>query len=86
MNWTCLVYGAPMTAILIWWFVSAHKWFKGPKVNVDHMMLGRDENVVEGQELKRGDSSESGSDVGMKGVPGEMPKGLSVGDMKPHGL
>ena len=21
-----------MTMIIIWWFVSAHKWFKGPKV------------------------------------------------------
>ena len=32
MNWTILVYGGPMTMIIIWWFVSAHKWFKGPKV------------------------------------------------------
>ena len=32
MNWTVLVYGGPMTMITIWWFVSAHKWFKGPKV------------------------------------------------------
>lgn len=34
--------------VTIWWFVSAHKWFKGPKVNIEHMMLGRGE-VVEGQ-------------------------------------
>ncbi|KAH8424538.1 amino acid permease [Aspergillus melleus] len=36
MNWTCLVYGAPMLAVSIWWVVDAHKWFKGPKVNVEH--------------------------------------------------
>ncbi|KAB8203377.1 amino acid permease GABA permease [Aspergillus parasiticus SU-1] len=36
MNWTCLVWGAPMLAVTIWWVVDAHKWFKGPKVNVEH--------------------------------------------------
>lgn len=29
-----------MCAITAWWFISAHKWFKGPKVNVEHMMAG----------------------------------------------
>lgn len=38
-----------MVLVTIWWFVSAHKWFKGPKVNIEHMMLGREEAVVEGQ-------------------------------------
>lgn len=33
MNWTCLVYGGPMLLVLLWWFVSARKWFKGPKVS-----------------------------------------------------
>lgn len=60
MNWTCLVYGAPMLMVTIWWFVSAHKWFKGPKVNIEHMMLGRGE-VVMGQDRKdRDDSSGEG--------------------------
>ncbi|KAJ5776851.1 amino-acid permease [Penicillium odoratum] len=36
MNWTCLVYGGPMLAVMIWWFVDAHRWFTGPKVNVEH--------------------------------------------------
>ncbi|KAF7713361.1 Amino acid permease [Penicillium ucsense] len=36
MNWTCLVYGAPMLAVLVWWFVDARKWFTGPKVNIEH--------------------------------------------------
>ena len=40
MNWTCLVYGAPMLAVLVWWFVDARRWFKGPKVNVEHVDQG----------------------------------------------
>ena len=50
MNWTCLVYGGPMLGILIWWAVSARHWFKGPKVNIEHQMLGREGNVVEGRD------------------------------------
>jgi hypothetical protein len=49
-----------MFLVTIWWFISAHKWFKGPKVNIEHMMLGREEAVVVGQGLagdkKDGDS------------------------------
>ncbi|KAL4807149.1 amino acid permease-domain-containing protein [Aspergillus unguis] len=45
MNWTCLVWGAPMLAVSIWWVVDAHKWFKGPKVNVEHAIHG---NVIDG--------------------------------------
>lgn len=54
MNWTCLVYGGPMVAIMIWWVVSARKWFKGPKVNVQHLMDGRKpeaEDVLEGEDV-----------------------------------
>jgi len=47
MNWTCLVYGGPMLFAMIWWFVDAHKWFKGPRVNVEHKMLGRPGNVID---------------------------------------
>lgn len=36
MNWTCLVYGAPMLAVTIWWVVDARRWFTGPVVNVEH--------------------------------------------------
>ncbi|KAF2277490.1 uncharacterized protein EI97DRAFT_432359 [Westerdykella ornata] len=59
MNWTCLVYGGPMLAAMVWWFVSARKWFHGPKVNVEHMMLGREGNVIVGE----GEEKETGSDV-----------------------
>ncbi|OXV05643.1 hypothetical protein Egran_06588 [Elaphomyces granulatus] len=36
MNWTCLVYGAPMFAVTLWWVIDARKWFEGPKVNIEH--------------------------------------------------
>ncbi|QSZ37151.1 hypothetical protein DSL72_009245 [Monilinia vaccinii-corymbosi] len=48
MNWTVAVYFAPMSMIIIWWFVSAHKWFNGPVISVEHHMIGRDpERIVE---------------------------------------
>ncbi|TVY30681.1 putative amino-acid permease [Lachnellula hyalina] len=50
MNWTIVVYGGPMAMVLAWWFISAHKWFKGPVINVEHHMLGRDNAVVHGVE------------------------------------
>ncbi|KAK4545715.1 hypothetical protein LTR36_002669 [Oleoguttula mirabilis] len=86
MNWTSVVYGGPMFIILIWWVVSARKWFKGPKVNVDHLMLGREDQaahlggVIEGKEV--GNRSSGSHD----GVPGEMPAGKQGGDTKPNGL
>ena len=48
-----------MLGVLIWWAVDARKWFKGPKVNIEHQMLGREGNVVEGKEggNDSGDSS-----------------------------
>lgn len=58
MNWTSVCYGSPMFIIICWWFISAHKWFTGPKVNVEHMMIGRDVIMVDGQEV----ASDSGSD------------------------
>lgn len=63
-NWTCVVYGGPMVLIMIWWMVSARKWFKGPKVNIDHVMHGGklqedDAQVLEG----KAPSSDGGSDA-----------------------
>jgi amino acid transporter len=37
MNWTVLIYGGSMTLAMIWYAVSARKWFKGPRVNVEHI-------------------------------------------------
>lgn len=51
MNWTVVVYGVPMFLVCIWWVLSARKWFKGPKVNVAHMMHGEQE-ILEGQNVQ----------------------------------
>ncbi|KAM3087204.1 GABA/polyamine transporter, variant 2 [Clarireedia jacksonii] len=48
MNWTVVVYGVPMLIVITWWFMSAHKWFKGPVINVEHCMIGREDEIVEG--------------------------------------
>ncbi|PGH30292.1 hypothetical protein GX50_06951 [[Emmonsia] crescens] len=58
MNWTCIVYGCPMLLITIWWFVDAHKWFKGPKVNIEHHMQSykHETSFVEGMVAYEGSS------------------------------
>lgn len=38
MNWTCLIYGGPMLIISIYWVVDARKWFKGPRINLEHLL------------------------------------------------
>lgn len=52
MNWTCLVYGAPMLAVMIWWIVDARRWFTGPVVNVEHAIhhIEQEPEVSEGIE------------------------------------
>ncbi|KAH7122171.1 putative amino acid permease [Dactylonectria estremocensis] len=50
MNWTVVVFGVPMIGVVIWFFVDAHKWFKGPKINIKHHMTGRDP-MTEGVEV-----------------------------------
>ncbi|KAH6638073.1 amino acid permease-domain-containing protein [Boeremia exigua] len=69
MNWTCVVYGVPMLLVSIWWVVSARKWFKGPKVNVAHMMLGDEQQILDGQNVQRSISGGSGD-----GVPEKLQK------------
>lgn len=59
MNWTCVVYGGPMLLVCIWWAISARKWFKGPKVNVAHMMLGDEQQILEGLNVQRSISADS---------------------------
>ncbi|KAF2739327.1 amino acid transporter [Polyplosphaeria fusca] len=78
MNWTCLVYGAPMLGSLIWWVVSARKWFKGPKVNIEHLMLGREGNVVDG---KGNDSASDAVEVDSKAVQ-ELPSDPKPAELK----
>ena len=35
MNWTVVVYWGSMLLVLIWYYVYAHKIYKGPKSNLD---------------------------------------------------
>lgn len=56
---------------MIWWFASAHKWFKGPKVNLQHLMMGREDQLgaIQGEEVRDGLLSGEGGDlVGRKVV------------------
>ncbi|CAH0055582.1 unnamed protein product [Clonostachys solani] len=46
MNWTSLVYGAPMLFLVLWFFIDAHKWFKGPVVNIEHHMMNQDSGIL----------------------------------------
>ena len=75
MNWTCLVYGAPMLGAIIWWFVDAHKWFKGPKVNIEHAIHPVEEDtevvdnatpVVDGESIHGQLSGDGPKTVGLK--------------------
>ena len=59
MNWTCLVYGAPMLGVVVWWVVDARWWFKGPKVNVEHVVV-----VVDGDVDGRGSQGSTRSLTG----------------------
>lgn len=70
MNWTCLVYGAPMLAVTIWWVVDARKWFTGPKVNIEHSLYRTEDIVYEGVEDKGAPESpeESTSSKDHRGV------------------
>lgn len=40
-----------MFLVMAWWVISARKWFKGPKINTEHHMLGRQQTpqtIIEG--------------------------------------
>ena len=52
-----------MFLAMVWWFAGARKWFKGPKVNLEHVMLGREEQVkqLQAEEVSGDSSSDSGS-------------------------
>ncbi|KAG0687485.1 hypothetical protein C6P40_002285 [Pichia californica] len=39
MNWTCLVYYGSMSLALAWYFIYAHKIFKGPKSNITNTVI-----------------------------------------------
>ncbi|EER40032.1 amino acid permease [Histoplasma capsulatum H143] len=71
VNWTCIAYGGPMLLVTIWWFVDAHRWFKGPKVNIEHILQSHEEEpsdaegiiAYEGSRENKNSSAET-KDVG----------------------
>ena len=55
-----------LTLFAITWFVvDAHKWFKGPRVNIEHTMIGQDEHVLEGKAGRGDGSCDSGLVMGL---------------------
>ncbi|KAB8290052.1 hypothetical protein EYC80_010378 [Monilinia laxa] len=62
MNYTCLIYGGVMSLAMVWYAVSARKWFKGPRINVEHLIHGDGTEAVEvvivGGDEREGESSE----------------------------
>ncbi|CAK7274983.1 GABA/polyamine transporter [Sporothrix epigloea] len=60
MNWTIVVWGGPMLLAVVWFLVDAHKWFKGPKVNVIHMVhdVQTEPYVIQAQESGELDSNQ----------------------------
>lgn len=48
MNYTCLMYGGVMGCAMLWYAVDARKWFKGPKINVEHLIHTQ---VIDGHEM-----------------------------------
>lgn len=63
MNWTCVVYGGSMFAVLVWWVLDARKWFKGPKVNIEHQLVAHDVPEMEGIDDGRSTESISGGEA-----------------------
>lgn len=52
---TALVYFGPMLLVTIWYFVDAHKWYHGPRSNIDEADIVYDAEVIE-------DGSEKGDE------------------------
>lgn len=53
MNYTCAIYGGAMSLALLWYAVDARHWFKGPKLNVEHLIHTQ---LVEGQDVQVAES------------------------------
>lgn len=47
MNWTCLVYYGSMFLAIAWYFIYAHKIFKGPKSNITNSVIPNYEELGE---------------------------------------
>ena len=48
MNWTVIVYLGPMFLSLLWFIIDAHKWYKGPRPNInDEDIVYGDSNIID---------------------------------------
>jgi amino acid transporter len=56
MNYSCLIYGGSMFLALMWYTIDARTWFKGPKINVEHLLTVPQ---IEGQTKSNEGSNES---------------------------
>jgi amino acid transporter len=50
MNWTVVVYFGPMVLSSIWYFAYAHKFYKGPKANINETDMSFDDEILDGKE------------------------------------
>lgn len=57
MNWTVLVYFGSIFIVTIWFIVDAHKWYKGPRSNIDEADI-----VYDDDDAGAGGSGGSGSE------------------------
>jgi amino acid transporter len=48
MNWTVVVYFGPMLFSVVYYYALAHRWYKGPKSNIDEADLIYPEDVQDG--------------------------------------
>lgn len=55
MNWTVIVYFGPMFLSLLWFVIDAHKWYKGPRPNIndDDIVYGNS-NIIDGYDNEKG--------------------------------
>lgn len=60
MNWTVVVFFGPMFMFIVWFIVDAHKWYTGPRPNIDeYISHGAETPVIDG--LKQSLSPGTGS-------------------------
>lgn len=53
MNWTVLVFFGPLLLFTVWFIVDAHKWYHGPKSNIDEEDMVYNSNVIIGVESEK---------------------------------
>lgn len=54
MNWTVIVYFGPMLLSLLWFVIDAHKWYKGPRPNInDEDIVYGNSNIIDGYDNEK---------------------------------